>query len=61
MARAIFFSRAPYIDACGFESYRYECEECGVLLAGIKRSVYLFMNDVLVKSAKLRNEVRSRL
>jgi hypothetical protein len=28
-------NRAPHIDACGFESYSLECEECGTPLAGI--------------------------
>ena len=28
-------SRTPHIDACGFESYRLECDECGARLAGI--------------------------
>jgi hypothetical protein len=28
-------SRTPQIDACGFESYRLECKECGLPLAGI--------------------------
>lgn len=28
-------SRTPRIDACGFESYSLECEECGVPFAGI--------------------------
>jgi MYXO-CTERM domain-containing protein len=25
----------PRIDACGFESYSFECERCGAMLAGI--------------------------
>jgi hypothetical protein len=25
----------PNIDACGFESYRFDCEACGTPLAGI--------------------------
>jgi len=25
----------PDIDACGFESYSFECKECGAALAGI--------------------------
>jgi predicted nucleic acid-binding Zn ribbon protein len=25
----------PRIDACGFESYSFECKECGVPFAGI--------------------------
>ena len=31
------FSRsdAPDIDACGFESYRLACDECGAALTGI--------------------------
>ncbi len=31
------FSRTsfPHIDECGFESYRFECKECGAPLAGI--------------------------
>jgi len=28
-------SLSPQIDACGFESYRLECKECGTPLAGI--------------------------
>lgn len=28
-------SSASQIDACGFESYRLECTECGAPLAGI--------------------------
>ena len=28
-------SAHPDIDSCGFESYRLECESCGVALAGI--------------------------
>ena len=28
-------SRTPCIDACGFESYSFECKECGAALAGI--------------------------
>jgi len=28
-------SRTPNIDACGFESYSFECDECGARLAGI--------------------------
>ncbi len=28
-------SRTPRIDACGFESYSLECQECGARLAGI--------------------------
>jgi len=28
-------SRTPNIDACGFESYSLECDECGARLAGI--------------------------
>jgi hypothetical protein len=28
-------SRTPHIDACGFESYSFECGECDALLAGI--------------------------
>jgi hypothetical protein len=28
-------TRTPDIDACGFESYRLECRECGAALAGI--------------------------
>lgn len=26
---------APHIDACGFESYQFDCEACGAPLAGI--------------------------
>jgi hypothetical protein len=25
----------PFIDACGFESYTFACEECGASLSGI--------------------------
>ena len=28
-------SRTPQIDACGFERYSLECNECGASLAGI--------------------------
>ncbi len=28
-------SAHPQIDACGFESYRFECPDCGAALAGI--------------------------
>ena len=28
-------SRTPHIDACGFESYDFECRECGAPLARI--------------------------
>jgi hypothetical protein len=28
-------SRTPDIDACGFESYRFDCPACGAALAGI--------------------------
>jgi hypothetical protein len=28
-------SATPDIDACGFESYRLDCRECGAALAGI--------------------------
>lgn len=28
-------SRTPDIDACGFESYRFDCPACGTALAGI--------------------------
>jgi hypothetical protein len=33
----VTFSRTstPRIDACGFESYSFECHECGARLAGI--------------------------
>ncbi len=35
-ARFVFRrSREPFIDACGFESYALECDECGASLAGI--------------------------
>lgn len=36
-SRQLVFRRSehPLIDACGFESYCFECEECGTLLAGI--------------------------
>ena len=36
-AAPVTFSRTstPRIDACGFESYRLECHECGAWLAGI--------------------------
>jgi hypothetical protein len=28
-------SRAPEFDACGFESYQFDCKTCGAPLAGI--------------------------
>ena len=28
-------SDTPRIDACGFESYSFECKECGVPVGGI--------------------------
>jgi hypothetical protein len=28
-------SRHPAIDACGFESYSFTCDECGASLSGI--------------------------
>jgi len=28
-------SATPRIDACGFESYSFRCEECGATLAGM--------------------------
>lgn len=28
-------SSLPFIDECGFESYDFECTECGAALAGI--------------------------
>jgi len=28
-------SELPHIDECGFESYRFECGQCGTALAGI--------------------------
>jgi len=33
----IAFDRSPipHMDECGFESYRFECKECGAALAGI--------------------------
>ncbi len=33
----IAFARSPMpdMDECGFESYRFECKECGAALAGI--------------------------
>jgi DNA-directed RNA polymerase subunit RPC12/RpoP len=35
-ARLMFCrSSTPQIDACGFESYSLECEECGAPFAGI--------------------------
>jgi hypothetical protein len=35
-ARFVFCRSAePFIDACGFESYTLECNECGASLAGI--------------------------
>ena len=36
-SRQLVFRRSdhPAIDACGFESYRFECQECGAPLAGI--------------------------
>ena len=34
--RFLFYrSRSALIDSCGFESYRLNCRECGVALAGI--------------------------
>jgi ribosomal protein L37AE/L43A len=35
--RQLAFRRSdhPIIDACGFENYCFECQECGTLLAGI--------------------------
>jgi hypothetical protein len=30
-----FRTSVPHIDECGFESYRFECKECGTPLAGI--------------------------
>ena len=36
----------PRIDACGFESYRLDCRECGATLAGIVDPA----DDVLVLS-----------
>jgi hypothetical protein len=35
-AQAMFCrSGTPQVAACGFESYNFECDECGALLAGI--------------------------
>ena len=36
-AGSLTFDRSctPCIDACGFESYSFECKECGAALAGI--------------------------
>ncbi len=33
----IAFDRSPipHMDECGFESFRFECKECGAALAGI--------------------------
>jgi hypothetical protein len=33
----IAFARSPvpHMDECGFESYRFECKDCGAVLAGI--------------------------
>lgn len=33
----IAFDRSPIppMDECGFESYRFECRECGAVIAGI--------------------------
>jgi len=28
-------SEFPHIDACGFESYAFDCVECGASLAGV--------------------------
>jgi hypothetical protein len=28
-------SPTPHIDECGFENYRFECQQCGASLAGI--------------------------
>jgi len=28
-------SHPPFIDACGFESYRLECPQCGAAFTGI--------------------------
>jgi hypothetical protein len=28
-------SRTPLIDACGFESYRLDCDACGTPLGGV--------------------------
>ena len=46
-AALVTFSRTstPRIDACGFESYRLECRECGARLAGI---IDPFDNDLLL-------------
>lgn len=35
-AALIFFrSDTPHIDACGFESYSFDCDACGAPLTGI--------------------------
>jgi hypothetical protein len=35
-ARFVFCrGHRPFIDACGFESYTLECNDCGASLAGI--------------------------
>ena len=35
-ARFVFCrSEHPFIDACGFESYTFACEECGASLSGV--------------------------
>lgn len=34
-ALAFSRSRVPFIDSCGFESYRFECQECAAPLGGI--------------------------
>jgi ribosomal protein S27AE len=31
----VFGSEPPYIDECGFESYRLKCGACGSALVGI--------------------------
>jgi hypothetical protein len=28
-------SQTPDVDACGFEGYQFDCQECGTVLAGI--------------------------
>jgi hypothetical protein len=28
-------SQSPDIDSCGFESYQFDCQECGTRLVGI--------------------------
>jgi len=34
-ALGLLRSDRPHIDDCGFESYRFECADCGTALVGI--------------------------